>query len=200
MPGSRPIRLPAVNFEQRELPFKMVSRLDVLRVHGLHRPALQFRRNAAHRFSHPDAEGGLLYMSPDLETCLWECFGDTILDSGSMISRAAWENRCLSRIVCAEVLKICDLTNLAVRRKLGLDLSALKHPDLVVPQAWGMAIQNHPERVDGIRYSSRFTAKPCMVVFERSGRQVRLTEEGLGALPELDGASEFLEEHSIALV
>jgi hypothetical protein len=199
MSGSRPIRLPARDFSGRALPVATLRRLESLRVHSTAFPAVAFRKIEAHRFSHPDAPGGLLYLACDLETCLWECFGDSILDPGAIIARAAWENRRLSRVRSGTSLRLCDLTELATRRALGVDQSALKHTDLAVPQAWGLAIQTHPDQVDGIRYLSRFTSRPCLAIFERPGRVSDLAESALGLLPDLDEAEEFLAENFIAL-
>ena len=198
MPHSRPIRLPAADFDLTPLPVSAVETLDAFRVHSVRFPAISFRLNPEHRFSHPHAPGGLLYLGEDLETCLWECFGDEILDH-SAIAKVDWGKR-LSRVAATTRLKICDLTILSVRRELGLDLSAMKHTELDVPQAWGLAIQNHPDAVDGLRYFSRFTGNPCIALFERPSLASRLRETPVSLLAELDTADDFLDANSIALV
>lgn len=200
MPHSRPIRLPAAGFDLKPLPVSAVNPPDMFRVHGLQFPAISFRLNADHRFSHPEAPGGLLYVAEDFETCLWECFGDAILDKNSEINRALWGSKMLSRIESMIPLNFCDLATLSVRRTLGLDLSAMKHTELDVPQAWGLAIQNHPDAVDGLRYSSRFTGNPCIVLFERPGLASQLRETPVSLLAELDTADDFLDANRIALV
>ncbi len=139
-------------------------------------------------------------MAEDLETCLWECFGDAILDRKSEISGVLWRSKMVSRIESVSPLKLCDLTNLYARRTLSLDLSAMKHTELSVPQAWGLAIQTHPDAVDGIRYFSRFTDHPCVVVFEHPSLVGKLRETPLSLLAELDAADDFLAANSIALV
>lgn len=198
MPHSRPIRLPAADFELKPLPVSELSTLEALRVHSVRFPAISFRLNPNHRFSHPDAPGGLLYLGEDVETCLWESFGDEILDR-STIAKVDWGKR-LSKIAWATRPRICDLTILSVRRTLGLDLSAMKHTELDVPQAWGLAIQNHPDAVDGLRYFSRFTGNPCIALFERPGLASRLREIPVSLLAELDTADDFLDANRIALV
>lgn len=200
MSVSRPIRLPAADFSLRPLPVTSVEGLDTVRVHLANYPAAQFRLNPFHRFSHPDAPGGLLYLGEDVETCFWECFGDGILDPGSTLARVDLENRRLSRIISQGRFKICDLTDLSTRRTLGLDLSALKHTELDVPQAWGLAIQSHSEKADGLRYFSRFTGRPCLALFERPGTAAKLTEIPLALLPDLDETEHFLAANAIALV
>ena len=198
MPHSRPIHLPATDFHLKPLPVSVLNTLEAYRVHSVKFPAISFRLNPNHRFSHPAAPGGLLYLGEDLETCLWECFGDEIL-SHSAIAKVDWGKR-LSIIASTTQLRICDLTILSVRRTLALDLSAMKHTELDVPQAWGLAIQNHPDAVDGVRYSSRFTGNPCTVLFERPGLAAQLRETPVSLLAELDTADDFLDANSIALV
>ncbi len=198
MPHSRPIRLPAADFAHTSLPISELGTLEAFRIHSVRFPAVSFRLNPEHRFSHPNAPGGLLYMGEDLETCLWECFGDEILDHSS-IAKVDWGKR-LSKISSTAHLRICDLTVLPVRRTLGLDLSAMKHTELDVPQAWGLAIQNHPDAVDGLRYFSRFTGNPCVVLFERPGLAAKLRESPVSLLTELDTADDFLDANSIAFV
>lgn len=200
MAESRPIRLPAADFQARPLPVKILTGFKALRVHGIPYPAVQFRLASSHRFSHPDAPGGLLYAGGDLETCLWECFGDSILDPGSRISRARWMNQRVSWIESSSSFRICDLTDTKVRSALKVNLSALKHTDLDVPQAWGLAIQTHPDEVDGLCYMSRFTGKQCTVLFERSDLALKLKSKTEGNLVDLDEGVQFLSDNEIALV
>lgn len=200
MSESRPIRLPAADFHLKALPFVQLDRLDALRIHGSSYPAISFLRGRSNRYSHREAPGGSLYLGETMLTCLWECFGDAILDGGSAISGAIWQSRKLSRIVSTSPLKICDLTHLNTRTSLGVDLSALKHTSLEVPQAWGLAIYNHPETVDGLRFTSRFTGGPCLALFERPGLADSLSETALASLPDLDEAAEFLEASQLVIV
>lgn len=200
MASSRPIRLPGPDFDSRPLPATKVKGIDALRVHGAAYPAVQFRQVSSHRYSHSDTGEGLIYLGFDLTTCLWECFGDAILDPGSMIPRSRWLNQRVSRITSAKELRLCDLTDLKTRTALKVDLSALKHPELEIPQAWGLAILRHPEQVDGLCYPSRFTAGRCVVLFERAGAAAGLKSRALGDLPDLDEAGRFLDENKIALV
>ena len=200
MPHSRPIRLPRADFNKTPIPLTLCSGLEFLRVHGLDFPAINFRLYSGHRFSHPDSPSGLLYGADDLETCLWECFGDGIFDHDSVISLTVWDSRKVSRITASSAFKICDLTDLQTRTALRLDLSALKNHELSIPQAWGLAIQNHPDTIDGIRYLSRFTSKPCVALFQRTEISAKLKEKAISMLSDLDAAEEFLETNAIALV
>lgn len=200
MSESRPIRLPARDFAKKPLPVKTVTEFKGLRLHGATRPAVQFRKVPSHRFSHPDASSGLLYLGDDLETCLWEAFGDVILNPGSAISLSVWMTRQVSQIHTTAKLRLCDLTDLKTRTSLKVDLSALKHTELNIPQAWGLAIMNHPDAVDGFHYASRFTGKRCTVLFGDTRISSLLKSKPVGALTDMDGSGIFLEENEIALV
>ena len=168
-------------------------------MHSDARPAIGFRVVTTHRFSHPDAPEGLLYLGEDLETCLWECYGDEILDPGARISRNRWYHSRLSQVRSKESLSICDLADPKTRRCLSVDLTALNYPDLSVPQQWRLAIQTHPAAVDGLRFPSRFTAQPCLVLFDRDNVRSMLTSRPSDLLPACDEASNFLTENMIHL-
>jgi len=200
MSTSRPVRLPAKDFHTKPLPIIVVNDFKALRLHRANRPAIQFRRVPSHRFSHPDSPISLLYLADDLETCLWETFGDAILNPGSVISRSVWMSRQVSEIQTKAKLRLCDLTDLKTRTSLKVDLSALKHTDLTIPQAWGLAIVNHPEKVDGFHYTSRFTGKRCTVLLDRKRISSALKTKPISPLTDLEESGKFLESNEIALV
>jgi hypothetical protein len=197
---SRPIRLPAPDFGTKGLPTLNVASFHGIRVHGGHRSAISFRKITSHRFTHPDAPEGLMYLAEDLETCLWECFGDAILDPGARIPHLKWSQSQTSEIRLNQPLPVCDLTDLDTRRQLGLDLSALNHSDLVVPQAWGLAIQTHPASVGGFYFPSRFTGKRCLVLFDRPPVAAALSSSPGNTLPEIIDAADFINRNQIKLV
>lgn len=199
MASARTVRLPNSEFAAKELPELRIDGLDALRVHGAHFPALNFRVVPGHRFSHPGAPTGLIYLGEKLDTCLSEFFGDTLLDRGG-ISASRWQNTLIARIRSDASLRICDLTDEKCRLRLGADLSALMSADLHVPHAWGLAIQNHPAAVDGIRYLSRFDSRPCLVLFERPWMAGRLEASSLGSLHESAEALHFLIDRSVSLI
>lgn len=200
MAEQRPIRRPAADFDKRPLPVKTVKGLNAMRVHGNRHPATGFRLIPSHRFSHPDAPEGLLYAGFDLGTCLWEVFGDAILDPGSVISSARWMKQRVSRVHSSAIFRLCDLTDQKTRTALKVDLSALKHTDLDVPQAWGLAIQKHPDNVDGFLYQSRFSGETCIVLFDRPGLAAKLNSTVVGDLADLDEGNQFLDDNEVALV
>lgn len=200
MSASRPIRLPPKDFNDKPLPVSIVRNFKGLRLHGAARPPIQFRNVSSHRFSHPSASSGLMYLAEDLESCLWECFGDSILDPGTALPHSIWMSRKLSEIKAITQLRICDLTETKTRSALKVDLSALKHTNLNIPQAWGLAIMNHPEVVDGFQFTSRFTNRRCTVLFGDARIASILKSKPLGNLIDLDEGAAFLEENEIALV
>lgn len=198
--ATRPLRLPAPDFHNRPLPCIHLASLQFIRVHGEHRPAISFRKIISHRFTHPDAPEGLLYLADDLETCLWECFGDAILDPGARIPLLKWSQSQTSEIQLNQPLPICDLTDLGTRRQLRVDLSALHHPDLVVPQSWGLALQKHPASLGGFFFPSRFTGRRCLVLFERPAVATKLASKPGKRLTEIVDAVEFIDRNQIKLV
>lgn len=199
MASVRTVRLPSPKFAAKYLPELRIDGLDAMRVHGAQYPALNFRVVPGHRFSHPRAPAGLIYLGEKLDTCLWEFFGDTLLDESS-ISASRWQNTLIARIRSDASFRICDLTDEKCRLHLGVDLSALMSADLHVPHAWGLAIQNHPVAVDGIRYLSRFDSRPCLALFERPWMAGRLEESSLGSLHESAEALRFLIDRSVSLI
>jgi hypothetical protein len=200
MSSTRTLRKPRQDFDTSDLPYIILKGLNALRVHDKVHPAIRFRIVAGHRFSHSESPGGLLYLGESLPTCLWECFGDELLDNQKRLSASRWAKSHTSRVHSAASFKLCDLTDEKTRLALGVDLSALMHTDLSIPQAWSLAIQNHPAQVDGLRYLSRLNNEPSLVIFERLGATSKLEETFIGTLAELDEATAFLAQHSICLV
>ena len=200
MSSDRAVRLPGSNFASSDLPVVELKGFRLLRVHNKDFRAISFRKVASHRFSHPDAPGGLLYLGERVETCLWECFGDELLDTQSRLAGSRWQNSHLSQVRSASTFRICDLADERVRLALGVELGSLMNPDLSIPQDWGLAIQNHPSTVDGIRYLSRFNQKPSVLLFERPGMATNLNETFIGTLPDVPKADRFLLDRKIALV
>ena len=83
---------------------------------------------------------------------------------------------------------------------MGVDKASLLAADFGFPQAWGLAVQQHPAAFEAIKYSSRFIDQPCLALFDRGGMAARLQETLLGELKSLDAAVDWLDEHKVALV
>lgn len=192
----RPLRLPSSNFSACALPSTHLESATWYRLHPAAYSPLFFSKNINHRFSHPKAPLGCLYVGQEVTTCLWERFGDRLFDERRTLPRSLWEAMVISEIA-VPALDVCDFTRVATRSELSVDLSALMHTDLSVPQVWGKAIQEHPSSLLGIRYLSRFTERPCLVLFDRPG--LVLESKKLCSLSHCLAAARFLDHNQVAL-
>src|SRR5579883_1198006 len=194
--GTRRLRLPPSNLDKLEIPKTRLPARNWYRIHQSRFSALHFSLNTIHRFSHEDCPCPLLYLAVDTDTCSLECFGDKAFERKQTIPQSLWMAH---RITCVHLpaLQICDLTDSRTLNALKLDLSALMNNDLTAPQAWGLALQRHPARFQGIRFKSRFNGKDCLAVFKRDGIEARLRETPLDPLPENDAALDWLDTHKV---
>jgi hypothetical protein len=140
----------------------------------------------------------LLYVGVDPETCLWERFGDKLFDGGHSLPRTHWDDASISAID-VPLLQLCDLASTVTRGAITVDLSALMNDDLSVPQAWGLAIQKHPDDAPAIKFKSRFTGRSCVAIFERGSTPGQLKEKALGPLNLFTPALGWLRKHQISL-
>ena len=196
---TRPLRLPPADFAQRTFPHARLAPRGWYRVHRTSHDAVAFSLNSAHRFSHSNCPYKVLYVGGDLDTCLWERFGDTIFDQDHRVPKGLWMGTSVS-IIKVPSLAVCDLGSTRVRNALNVDITALMSYDLSVPQAWGLAIQQHPGNFMGIKYNSRFTNRPCLALFGRRDLQNVLTEKIPKPLADSDEAVDWLEKSKIQLI
>lgn len=196
---ARPLRLPPPDLEQRTLPHSRLGARAWHRVHPASQKAISFSLNSAHRFSHPNCHCRFLYVGTDLETCLWERFGDTVFGQDHRVSKTLWMSIVVSAVKVPP-LSVCDFGRTAVRNSLNVDIAALMSYDLSVPQSWGLAIQQHPANFEGIKFNSRFTNRPCLALFDRNDLQNLLTEKANGRLADSDEALDWMEKYEIQLV
>lgn len=194
----RPLRLPPPNFDSLGVPVRECAAQTLIRVHERGLSALYFSRNPDHRFSHPGAPFPFLYLGDVLETCLFERFGDEMNGPECAIPQGLWFSRCVSTVRVPK-LRMCDLTSKETWSRAKIDLAAVHHHDLAVPQQWGLAIQNHPTGFQGIIYPSRFHGI-CFVIFDRGGLSTRLREYLVNDLGPLEDADRFLAAHRVTLV
>ena len=190
---------PGTDFNQRAIPATRQPQRAWFRVHRAGGPAARFGRLPHHRFSHPNGPFQLLYVGASIQTSLWEYFGDDVFGGRRVISAAKWSGCCLSRIVVPE-LKVCAVSLERTRDAMSVDKASLMAADLSIPQAWGLAVQEHPAAFEAIKYSSRFLDQPCLALFDRGGLPAKLQVHGLGALSSLDAAVAWLDERKAALV
>jgi RES domain len=197
-PGTRLVRLPPADFARISIPRTRQPLRSWFRVHPSKSKGICFSLDPTHRFSHPASSFDFLYLGLDIETCLFERFGDTAYDNQRTIAGSLWSTHSLSLIQVGEIF-VCDLTNAKTLSALTADLSALMHPDLRTPQAWGLVIQRHPARFQAIKYRSRFNARACVALFKRDGIDTRLRETCLGTLSKNDTATDWLDKHNISV-
>lgn len=134
-----------------------------------------------------------------MAVCLWEYFGDDVFGGRRVIAGSRWARCRLSRIT-VPTLSVCAVSLEATRAAMGVDKASLLAADLAVPQAWGLAVQQHPAGFDALKYTSRFVDQPCLALFDRGGMAARLRETALGDLGDLDAAVDWLDERKVALV
>ena len=198
MPPNRPVWLPPADLAARALPRTRQIARAWFRVHQSVHNAIYFSLNPAHRFSHPDCPHKLLYAAIDPQTCLWESFGDRVFDGRHVLPKTIWDDASISA-VNVPPLHLCDLSNSRTRGALTVDLTALMNDDLAVPQAWGLAIQNHPAQVPAIKFRSRFTSAACLAIFERGSLPGQLSEVRVGPLRTYTPALDWLQRNNISL-
>ena len=196
---SRPIHRPLPDFAENDLPVTAYPARKLWRLHEKGLRAINFSLNPEHRFSHGDCPCKVLYLGEAFTTCIWERFGDDILNAGSPVSLKLWTTRSISQ-VDVPALKLCDLTDETTATRAKVDLSALTSADLTVPQGWGLTIQRHAAQFDGLRYLSRFDRKPCIALFERTGIAAKQSETAFGDLPDSSDGDDFLTQHRITLI
>jgi hypothetical protein len=135
----------------------------------------------------------------DVETCLWEVFGDAVFDNERALPKTQWDYLVVSTIYLPH-LRLCDLSKTTTRSALAVDLASLMKDDLAVPQEWGLAIQMHPSQVQAVKFKSRFTGSACLAIFDRGGIRHRLRETSLGWLNQFDPALTWLAKNKVTLV
>jgi len=197
--SSRRLYTPGVDFNQRAIPATRQPRRAWFRVHRSGSAAIQFEICSHHRFSHPQCPFPLLYVGASIAACLWEYFGDDVFGGKRVISAGKWHGCSLSRIAVPQ-LKVCAVSLEPTRDAMGVDKASLLATDLSVPQAWGLALQQHPAAFEAIKYSSRFIDQPCLALFDRGGMAAQVQETLLGPLGRLDAAVDWLDERKAALV
>jgi hypothetical protein len=120
-----------------------------------------------------------------------------VFDGGRALSRTVWKSAFISTIDVPH-LHLCDLATTRTRGAIQVDLSALMHSDIAIPQRWGLAIQQHPAAIPAIKFRSRFTGKACLALFENAG--LILQERALGPLSDYAPALDWLAKNKVSLV
>ncbi len=195
--------LPPADLDRRHIPEMQLNLavVDLFRIHRkIHTPLFYNRKSTSTvRFRWDSAADafGVLYAAPELATCMAEAVIRGKLHGSPVIDERELEERMYSRLGCAAkpVLRLADLTRDLFA--IGADMQISSSSQYDVPNKWSDALYGHPARFDGIYYSSRYTNRPAVAIFDRTrldqrGGPVRLSES-----PEV---AEFLDAYNIALI
>jgi hypothetical protein len=199
-PGpTRVLLRPGQDFGQRLIPVTRQPSRVWYRVHRSAVPAVDFGLLPFHRFSHDRCPHPILYLGASIQTCLWEVFGDDVFQGQRAIALSKWSGRQVSQINVPE-LAVCALNLAQTRDAAGVDKASLLATDLSIPQAWGLAVQQHSAGFQAIKYSSRFVDQPCLALFDLEGLAGQLKAGRLGDLVDLDTTVDWLHDRKAALV
>ena len=176
-----------------------VSETPWFRVHPNDKSPIYFGKNANNRFTPKNSPFGVWYAAEDLQTALFELFGDEILENDCRIRGWRWMSYRISEMHLPPA-SVCDLSNEQTRTVLRVDLASLLAPELEIPQEWALAVMNHRAEVDGIQYQSRFTSRKCLALFDRRGIGPQIRTNLLGELTSLPEANKFLDDYKVVIV
>ena len=197
-PAVRSLRLPPANFDTLKVPRTRQPTRNWFKVHRACFSARYFSLNTTHRFSHGDCPYPLLYLAVDVDTCLFERFGDEAYDRQKSLANSLWDTCVVSTIQVPET-HVWDLTKPQTLSALMVDLTALTNEQLAIPHQWGLAIQRHPANFQGIKFKSRFNDRACLALFGRDGIEKFQSETRLGPLSTHDAAAVWLDKHKVRL-
>jgi hypothetical protein len=169
---------PPADLDGIDLPLIDVTAAELLRLFPAGKPPIRFRiamkGQKAYRFDAPNGEFAVMYCAFSLEVC----FAETLLRTRAFDRPASEptlidESELRSRKVVrlgegdGQRLVLADLTGGGLAR-LHCDGSISTVSRYAVPRQWALALWQHPRRVDGIRYVSRFmNSQPAVVLFDR---------------------------------
>ena len=141
----------------------------------------------------------MLYVGPNVQTCLWEVFGDDVFLGQRTIAAGKWSGRCVSQIRVPE-RRVCAVSLEKTREVMGVDKANLLATELSIPQEWGLAVQRHPAGFQAIKFTSRFVDQPCLALFDRDELKSQLHVKLLGNLEDWDAAVDWLHDRSAGLI
>lgn len=196
---------PPPDLAQRDLPLRVldVGTQPLYRIHrALHGP-IHFNKPGStrvrFRFDAPNDEYGVLYASPFFDACVAET---VIRDRffGGALPLQIEEREVVSRRLSilkspAGRLTLVDLTQPLLH--LGGNAQILTDPDYTGPNLWSLALQQHPARVDGIFFTSRYANAGSVAVFDH----VPLEPVGQPAeLASWPAMAAYLDRYDIGLI
>lgn len=197
--------LPPPDLATRPLPVHALNLAltDVMRIHrSAYSPIFYNRRSKSStvfRFDAPDDEYGVLYASESFTACMAETLIREKFEGQSAplyLSESELAKRSVSLLGqdVPRLLQLADLTQPLFH--LGFTAQVLADPDYVASNAWSLAIFDHPQRLDGIYFRSRYANAPSIALFDRCPVVQRGDAIPLLASPQL---GPFLDTYQIGL-
>ena len=165
-------------------------------------PLEDWKKQSHARFSGLDLPLATIYCSESKETCFWEIFGDELISqiptlrriNATILKDLVWKT---ITIPPRQPLACIDLTNSKTLRAIGADGSTFLS-GYPVTQAWAKVFMEHPDKIDGLIYTSRLdTPTRNLAIFNRQQPQLRAAIQG-PALDDLE-LQHFLLKEGIAL-
>jgi hypothetical protein len=174
---------------------------ELFRLHESCYGAIYFNPNPSWRFNDPTGkEYGVLYAALDYQAALRE----TLKPKTFNILRANFlKSRCLSTLTPKRDLRLVDLAGAGLTL-IGAD-GRLTTGSYQIAQAWSQALYQHPDRVDGLYYYSRYDpSKICVALYDGRVELTDLEEQRVTADNLLDLAfdselQQFLDRYGYEL-
>jgi hypothetical protein len=187
---------PSKRFQSIGLPISEVDR-EWYRSHTTRRGPIYFGRNRAYRFDAPDGEYGVLYAGADPHVAFIESF--QIAGIHPVITESKLRERSLSRVHTRRLLRLVNLAESGALTQVGAD-ARIFTASYAISQRWSRAIQNHPQKPDGILYRPRHDpARMAAAFFDQIEQEVIAEAMGLW-LDQRAILSNVLDTYGIALL
>ena len=169
------------------------------RIHRSTKSATYFSIRSGGRFTPEHSPFGVLYAARDIETALFEVFGDEMFENDHRIRAFRWMTYSVSKLTLPKT-RVCNLASRHVRASLNVELGTLMGQEFDATHAWALAVMAHPSEAHGIVYRSRFTLRNCVALFDRGSTAALIEEELIEALDSLPEANEFLDKYHCIVV
>ena len=196
-PGPHPD--PPGDLDSRALPLTtLTAGTSWTRIYPLAFSPEYFDTSNRHRFNAPAGQFGALYAGSDDSCAFIETFGRDL--DLRVVATNDLKERGRSRIEITRDLRMVDLTGpgLAQIRADG----RLTTGDYAVAQRWSLDLHEHPDRPDGVIWTSRFDpSRVCLAVYDRA--RLSITAVPIGSLTDPGFAADLamiLDRYSIGLV
>ena len=161
-------------FDKMDIPEKPFSLEPAYRLGDVTFPS-QFFASPRSRLTPVSGVFPCIYLGASRRTCVAEVWGDKFYPQ----AKSGRTNFGIGALDAAKsrfrkfdqlpALKICNVTDIDVREKLGIESGTFYAPSLVLPRTWAERVARHPKNFDGIFYRSRLTDEMCLVIWNRPG-------------------------------